>query len=83
MKKRKTQKLKKGAWFVKTRGSYLPVRLEGWLMHLVLLVVGVLMLIALAMDARDGADVVPTLTEFTLGLVFLGAVYTWLAKQKS
>jgi len=34
MKKQKLPKLKKGAWFYKVRGSYLPATKEGWLTYI-------------------------------------------------
>ncbi len=34
MKKRRKQKAKKGAWFIKIRGSYLPCSGNGWLTYI-------------------------------------------------
>jgi hypothetical protein len=34
MKKRKSPKLRKGAWFYQVRGSYLPATTEGWLTYI-------------------------------------------------
>lgn len=34
MKKQKLPKLKKGAWFYKVRGSYLPATKKGWLTYI-------------------------------------------------
>lgn len=34
MKQKKLPKLKKGAWFYKVRGSYLPATKEGWLTYI-------------------------------------------------
>ena len=34
MKKQKLPKLKKGAWFYKVRGSYLPATWQGWATYL-------------------------------------------------
>jgi len=79
----KAPKPREGAWFVKVRHSYLPASTIGWLLYIPLAVAGILMLVALSKDIYRGTNIGLTLSEFGLGLVFLYAVYTWVAEQKS
>ena len=77
---KKLPKLKKGAWFVPVRGSYLPMTPQGWIMHLFLLI-GAVSIIA---DAYYDTRSVPVIIiSMLLELVGLGAVFTYLAAKKS
>jgi len=76
----KKPKLKKGAWFYKVRGSYLPATWQGWLMHLLLLLCGVSLIIIAANDDRGW---LVTGTTFILSLIGVGAVFTWFDAKKS
>ncbi|HSX16260.1 MAG TPA: hypothetical protein VLF40_05700 [Candidatus Saccharimonadales bacterium] len=78
---RKKLKIKKGAWFVAIRGSYIPVSWQGWLTYLpftAYLVFAVLMGWQLAEGSPSRAIlfVVPN-------WVAAVAIMTWLAKRTS
>ena len=77
---KKLPKLKKGAWFVPVRGSYLPMTTQGWLLH-VLLLLGSLAIIAGAYsDKRDAPTVI---IAMLLELIGLGTVFTYIASKKA
>jgi|GEM_PF-3688462 len=77
---KKLPKPRKGAWYVKVRGSYLPCSLNGWLMHLLLLlaVVGVFV-----QALGDGRSLSTVFTTTALELFGLGAIFTIIARKKS
>lgn len=77
---KKLPKLKKGAWFVPVRGSYLPMTPQGWIMHFFLLIGAV----AIIADAYYDTRSVPVIIiSMLLELVGLGSVFTYLAAKKS
>jgi hypothetical protein len=84
MKKRssiwKTPKARRGAWFVKVRGSYLPASWQGWLTYIPF--IG--FLIASYLLATNDTH---TISSALLGVfpawVAAAVVMTWLASQKS
>lgn len=76
----KKRKAKRGAWYVKVRGSYLPANWQGVLMQLVLLGLGIGLLLQAYDDTRPLAIVIIT---FVLEIIGLGALFTWIAKNKS
>ncbi|MDB5182662.1 MAG: hypothetical protein JWO47_446 [Candidatus Saccharibacteria bacterium] len=77
---KKLPKLKKGAWFVPVRGSYLPMTVQGWLMHLLLLTSSVAVIAGAYSDKRDMGTV---FISMLLELIGLGAVFTYLASKKA
>jgi len=78
--KQKKPKLRKGAWFYKVRGSYLPATWQGWLMHLLLLMCG---LAVLVIAANDGRNWFVAGTTAVLMLIGVGAIFTWLDAKKA
>lgn len=79
-KKNQKVKLKRGAWFIKIRGSYLPQSWQGWLTYIPFVAYLVL---------SFGA--VFRLTDSLLVMVYLlvpawvaaGVIMTWIAQRKS
>ncbi len=80
VKLKNTPKLKKGKWFYKIRGSYLPATPEGWLLHSLLLLSGICVMMLATEDSRP---LVTVLATTVLQLVGLGALFTWLAAKKA
>ena len=76
----KLPKLKKGAWFVKVRGSYLPMTPQGWLMHTLLLISATFIIYSMYFDNRP---VVVAGITMALELIGLGTVFTYVASKKS
>lgn len=79
---KKTQKLKvkKGAWFVAIRGSYLPVSWQGWLMYLPFTAYLVYSLIvAFAYTGNNLKAVLWIVPNWVAAAV----VMTWIAKRTS
>lgn len=81
MKRRtKLPKLRKGAWFVPLRGSYLPATWQGWILYIPY---GAYIITSFVMIAESDQSLtvkVMTLVPYWVsGLV----VMTWIAKQKS
>lgn len=80
MKRQKLPKLKKGAWFYKIRGSYLPATWQGWMTYIPF--VGFLLWSwTIAMETQE------TLAEVALVVfpawIAAAVVMTWLASKKS
>jgi len=80
MAKQKLPKLKKGAWFYKVRGSYLPATWQAWLTYIPF--TGFLVWSLLWAINSDTNLTQATLTTFA-AWVAAAAVMTWIAKQKS
>lgn len=80
MKKTK-QKIKKGAWFYKVRGSYMPCSWQGWTIE-----VGIVVLFFFATKAllfEDEPFHASSLFTLFTYLIALGVASTWVANQKS
>jgi heme/copper-type cytochrome/quinol oxidase subunit 3 len=77
---KKLPKLKKGAWFVRVRGSYLPMTVHGWIMHVLLLTSSVAVIASAYADKRDLTTVI---ISMFLELIGLGAIFTYLASKKA
>lgn len=73
-------KLKKGAWFYKVRGSYLPVTWQAWLLYIPY--VGFLVS-ALAMSVRTQNSLTRILFMTFPQWVAAAVVMTWIATRKS
>lgn len=80
MKKKHSVKLKKGAWFLKVRGSYLPYSWQAWVSYLPFIGLLVWAQLALEMSSLDMS--VAVLIYFSV-LVSCGVVMTWIAAHKS
>ena len=80
MKNSKVPKVRKGAWFVKVRGSYLPRAWQGWLMHLLLI-----LLVIAAFITIDDADnnIVRIVISSLVYLYAIGSLFTYIASKKS
>jgi hypothetical protein len=80
--KRKTRhpKIKKGAWFVPLRGSYLPVSWPGWLTYLPF--VGYLVFSLITAFAYTGNNVKAVLW-IVPNWVAAAVVITWIARRTS
>jgi len=77
---KKLPKLKKGAWFVPVRGSYLPMTPQAWLLHLLLSSSSIAVIAEAFKDKRSATTVVISLI---LELIGLGAVFTYIASKKA
>src|SRR4051812_36203596 len=55
--KQKKPKLRKGAWFYRIRGSYLPATKEGWLTYLPLTTAAILIMVAALMMVYEGGSI--------------------------
>jgi hypothetical protein len=79
-KKPTKKKVKKGAWFVATRGSYLPVSWQGWLTYLPFIAyLGYAWFVAFAYTGNDLKAVLWIVPNW----VATAVIMTWIAKQKS
>ena len=76
----KTPKAKKGAWFVKVRGSYLPVSWQGWLTYIPFTIFLVTVLVAAVRTQHSVSD---ALYMIFPEWVAAAVVMTWLAARKS
>jgi branched-subunit amino acid transport protein len=78
----KKLKHRKGAWFVKVRGSYLPCSWQGWLSYVPY--VGYLVAAMVILIHTLGTDHWPIIAVLYLpAAVAAVAVMSWLASQKS
>ena len=76
----KTPKPKKGAWFVKVRGSYLPASWQGWLTY-VPFVVFLLTVFTAAMRTQHSAS--DAFYMIFPQWIAAAVVMTWIAAKKS
>lgn len=80
MKFKKPPKLKKGAWFYKVRGSYLPGTWQAWLMY-VPFVAYLITVLVVAVKTQD------TVSSFVFMIfsqyVAAAVVMTWAASRKA
>lgn len=76
----KTPKPKRGAWFVKVRGSYLPCSWQGWLLY-----VPFILFLILALVVAINAGVSFAEVFFRVFPVWIAAVVvlTWIASNHS
>ena len=73
-------KIKKGAWFYKVRGSYLPATWQGWLTYIPFTIFLVTVLVAAARTQHSISD---ALYMIFPEWVAAAVVMTWLAARKS
>jgi hypothetical protein len=78
--KTKKPKLKKGAWFYRVRGSYLPATWQGWLTYIPF--VGFLVW-TLSWGINSNKTVAEAALLIFPSWIASAAAMTWLAKQKS
>lgn len=79
MKQAKLPKLKKGAWFVPVRGSYLPMTWQAWFLYVPYASYSIATLVMVIERAQSWQDYLALVPYWVAGLV----VMTWIAKQKS
>ncbi len=79
-KRQKQPKLKKGAWFYKVRGSYLPATWQGWLTYVPF--VGFLITVFVAAD-RTQHSVSDKFYMIFPQWIAAAVVMTWLGARKS
>ncbi|MEO8785024.1 MAG: hypothetical protein ABI221_01750 [Candidatus Saccharimonadales bacterium] len=77
---KKLQKSKKSVWFVKVRGSYLPVNWKGWLTYIPFVAFLLVVLLDALRTKNTIADIFYMIFPQWLGAV---AVMTWIAWRKS
>lgn len=76
----KLPKHKKGAWFVRVRGSYIPVSGKGWLTYIPYLAYLIYtVIVAFAYTGNNFKAVLWIIPNFVAAAVIM----TWVAKQKS
>jgi hypothetical protein len=78
--KKKMPKVKKGAWFIKVRGSYLPRTWQAWVSYIPF--VGFLAWAQWVLMDAALEPAVAVLIYFAC-LVCSGGIMTWIAVQKS
>lgn len=77
MKKRTTSKTK---WFIAVRGSYLPVRWQGWLLHLAF----ILYVTASAVIIAQHNSSIPFIAvQVFAQLIAAAVIETWIAARSS
>lgn len=79
-KKQKLPKLKKGAWFIPLRGSYLPYSWQGWLTYIPFTAFLVYSLVV--GFAYTDSNLLAIMYIFP-NWVAAAVLMTWIAKQKS
>ncbi len=77
---KKPPKLKKGAWFYKVRGSYLPGTRQAWLLYIPYVTFLVLVFVY-AMYTQDSVG--GALSTISAPWVIAAVVMTWIAAHKS
>ena len=80
MKHRSLPKLRKGAWFVPVRGSYLPMTWKAWLLYIPY---GSYVVISLVFVINRSHSVLEVLINILPYWVAVVIAMTWIAKQKS
>jgi hypothetical protein len=78
--KKRYPKPKKGAWFVKIRGSYIPCSWQGWLLYVPFIAFLVTVMQATIRDAHSMSD---ALYQLFVYFVCAGVVMHWIASAKS
>lgn len=76
----KSAKAKKGAWFIKVRGSYLPVSWQGWLTYIPFLIFLLTVLVAAVRNQHSASDALYVIFP---QWVAAAVVMTWIAARKS
>ena len=76
---KKIPKLKKGAWFVPVRGSYLPMTWQAWLLCVPYTSYSIATLVLVIERASGVLDYLALVPYWVAGLV----VMTWIARAKS
>ncbi len=79
-KKYRNLKVKKGAWFVAIRGSYLPVSWQGWLTYLPFTAY---LVFAVVMGWQQSNTVSKAILFIVPNWVAAAAIMTWVAKRTS
>lgn len=77
---KKMPKPKKGAWFIKVRGSYLPCSWQGWLTYIPFLIFLLTVLVAAVRTQHSVSDVFYMVFPQWVAAV---VVMTWVANNKS
>jgi hypothetical protein len=73
-------KIRKGAWFVRLRGSYLPVSWQGWLTYIPFVAyLAFSLIVAWRYSGNNLKIVILTVPNWVAAAV----VMTWIAKRKS
>lgn len=80
MKRTKTPKPKKGAWFIPVRGSYLPASWQAWALYVPYLYYLVATLVLVIQSSATFAEISIRLVPYWVAGV---VAMTWVAKQKS
>lgn len=80
MTKRKIPKLKKGAWFYKVRGSYLPGTWQGWLTYIPFIV---FLVWSLVWVINIEISVTQAILLIFPAWIAAAVVITWVAARKS
>lgn len=77
---KKYSKHKKGAWFIKVRGSYLPCSWQGWISYIPMTIFLVSVFIAIDRNAHSISDALYVYFPY---FVCTGVVMHWIAANKS
>ena len=79
---RKTVKHRKGAWFIRVRGSYLPCSWQGWLSYVpyVGYLIGALIILVNNLGGNNWPIIAVLYVPIAVAAV---VVMNWLASQKS
>lgn len=80
MKSKKLPKLRKGAWFVPVRGSYIPATWQGWFLYVpYVLYIILVCLIVFRENEPLTTKAIMLIPYLVSGLLIM----TWIAKKKS
>jgi hypothetical protein len=77
---KKHPKLKKGAWFIKVRGSYLPCSVPGALTYIPMIAFLVTVVMAATRNTHSVSDTLYSMFPY---FVCTGVVMHWIASRKS
>lgn len=76
----KHKRNKRSAWFKPTRGSYLPVTWQGWVLYVPLVLAAVLII---SDTLQDGGSLTRRIVRAGLEFVCLGALFQLAGRLKS
>lgn len=78
--KKKTTKTKKDVWFVKKRGSYLPISWQAWFCYLLAVLYLAISCAYIVIMTDEAAWII---FHGLKDLLIAGVILTWIAQQKS
>lgn len=71
------------AWFMRVRGSYLPINSNGWLTYIPLIFAGGLVVRLFVMYAVTTGSYIVPFVQMLFVLAVIGATFSWFASTKT